>query len=483
MPATPPPTLLVFSRDLRLEDHPALLAALARGAPVIPVFLFDPDEGGPWAMGAASRWWLHGSLAALAARLAGAGSDLVLRRGPAEESLDELVAQTGAAAVAWTRRVEPWAQAASDARCARLARQGIDALPLAPDTLAEPGSMRTQKGDPFRVFTPFWNALRERAPFPAPLPSPERVPAPAAWPASDRLEDWNLRPAKPDWAGGLRAAWTPGEAAARQKLDGFPGQPARDYAKRRDFPGVEGTSRLSAHLHFGEIGPRQVWHALSRRGRGAGASDGVATFLSQIAWREFSVHLLNAFPALPDRPLRAEFEAFSWESDEPALRAWQQGRTGYPIVDAGMRELWATGWMHNRVRMVVASFLVKDLLLDWRHGERWFWDTLVDADLANNAANWQWVAGCGADAAPFFRIFNPVLQGEKFDPDGGYVRRWVPELARLPDELLHAPWQAGPIELAAAGIELGRDYPRPIVEHGFARHRALRALQEIKGGG
>jgi len=364
-----------------------------------------------------------------------------------------------------------------------LKSRGVEARSYNASLLAEPWEILTQKDEPYRVFTPFWNALRARE-VGATTAAPDVIPGPENPPESETLADWRLRPTAPDWAKGLRAAWTPGEDAARERMAEF-SSAVFDYRERRDFPAIEGTSRLSAHLHFGEIGPRQAWRAAVEGAlalRGSAGHPGLEAFLREIAWREFSRHLLFHFPDLPARPLRPEFEAFPWLEDAPALEAWRRGRTGYPIVDAGMRELWATGWMHNRVRMIVASFLVKDLLIDWRVGAAWFWDTLVDADLANNSASWQWVAGCGADAAPYFRIFNPALQGAKFDPEGRYVRRWVPEIAELPDRLLHAPGNAKPEELAAANLRLGRDYPAPIVDHAGARRRALAAFQRLKEG-
>ena len=475
-------TLLWFSRDLRLADNPALAAALARG-PVLPFFLLDDAEAGAWAPGGASRWWLHGALQALDQALRARGSRLILRRGAARPAFAELLAQTGADAVYWNRRYEPWARARSAALKLELRAQGVDVRSFNASLLHEPGQLNTQQGDPYRVFTPFWKALRSQLRVERPGAAPARLAGPAQWPASDALDDWALRPPRPDWAAGLRAAWTPGEAGALERLRDFAGAAALAYAEQRNLPGQAGTSRLSPHLHFGEIGPRQVWHALARRHRATDEGrppPGVETFLSEIAWREFSYHLLHHFPQLPQEPLRGAFAHFPWEDDPAGLRAWQQGRTGYPIVDAGLRELWHPGWMHNRVRMIVASFLVKDLLLPWQAGATWFWDTLVDADLASNSASWQWVAGCGADAAPYFRVFNPSLQGAKFDPQGRYVRRWLPELARLPDARLHAPWEASAAELEAAGVQLGRHYPAPIVEHGAARSRALRALQQAQ---
>ncbi len=478
-------TLLWFSRDLRLADNPALAAAIVRGRPILPVFILDDEEAGERAPGGASRWWLHGSLEALRADLKARGSNLILRRGSAQAVLAELIAETGADAVYWNRRYEPWAIARTEPLKAALTARGIEARSFNAALLREPWTIKTQTGGPYRVFTPFWRALRAIGAEAPGLHAPERIIAPEAWPQSDRLEDWALQPSSPDWASGFREQWTPGEAGAQARLAAFAAEQVFDYTGKRNLPGIDGTSRLSPHLHFGEIGPRQVWAAVTAEAMvqtGDPSPEGVDVFLSEIAWREFSYHLLFHNPTLPSQALHPEFEAMPWSHGRKALRAWQQGRTGYPIVDAGMRELWTTGWMHNRVRMITASFLIKHLMIDWRVGEAWFWDTLVDADLASNSASWQWVAGCGADAAPYFRIFNPVLQGEKFDSDGAYVRRWVPEIAGLPNKLLHAPWTAKPHELRAAGVELGRTYPRPMVDHAAARQRALAAYDEIKKG-
>ena len=478
-------TLLWFRRDLRLADNPALDAAVAIGLPVIPVYICDDADAGEWSPGGASRWWLHGSLSALSSEIEARGNKLILKTGPAEAVINELISETGATSVYWNRRYEPWAIRRDEKVKTALKGKGIEARSFNAGLLREPWAITTQKGEPYKVFTPFWKALRASGEPDQLKPAPQRIPAPNDFVKSDDLNSWGLLPTKPDWASGLRDAWTPGEDAAQSRLHDFTDAAVFDYQDKRNLPGVSGTSRLSPHLHFGEIGPRQIWHtviASALAQTGSPMPRGAETYLSEIAWREFSYHLLFHFPELPLKPLRTEFCNFPWTNDPDALSAWQRGATGYPIVDAGMRELRTTGWMHNRVRMIVASFLIKDLLIDWQSGEHWFWDTLVDADLASNAASWQWVTGCGADAAPYFRVFNPTIQGTKFDPDGSYVRRWVPEISRLPDRLIHTPWMAKPIELEDAGIELGRNYPEPIVDHAMARNRALEKYKLLRAG-
>jgi deoxyribodipyrimidine photo-lyase len=437
-------TLIWFRADLRLADNPALREALAAGRPVVPVYVWSPEEEGEAAPGAASRWWLHQSLAALDRSLRDRGSRLILRRGPAAQALQALAEETGARAVHWNRRYEP-AVIARD----RQVKEGLRAAGLEAESwnaalLFEPWEIATGVGKPFQVFTPFWRACLAARPPQSTHPAPRELPAPGRWPASLALASLELEP-KIDWAAGLAATWTPGEAGAQERLRRIVDEVAAHYPERRDRPDEPGTSRLSPHLHHGEIGPRQIWHA-------AQPSPSVDAYRRELGWREFAHHLLYHFPRTARESLHLSYDRMPWLEDAGALRAWQRGRTGYPLVDAGMRELWATGWMHNRVRMVAGSFLVKDLFIHWRQGAAWFWDTLVDADLASNTLGWQWVAGSGADAAPFFRIFNPTTQAEKFDPDGHYVRRWVPEVGTS-------------------------SYPAPMIDHALARSRALAALK------
>jgi deoxyribodipyrimidine photo-lyase len=458
-------------QDLRVADNPALRAARDHGA-VVPVYIWSPHEEGAWAPGGASRWWLHRSLRALHEDLASRGSRLILRRGDALSALRALIAETGATAVFWNRRYEPAIVARDRAVKAALRADGVAAESFNASLLFEPWAIATKTGGPFQVFTPFWNACRAAPPPPPPLPAPKAIAAPPSWPAGEALGDLALEP-EIDWAGGLRDAWEVGAAAAERRLARFVQRGLASYAARRDEIDEDATSRLSPHVHFGEIGPRQIWSKVADADR----SDRFAT---EIGWREFAHHLLFHFPQTAERPLRAAFDRFPWRRAPAALRAWQRGRTGYPIVDAAMRCLWTTGWMPNRARMIVASFLTKHLLLPWQEGAAWFWDTLVDADLASNTLGWQWAAGCGADAAPYFRIFNPTLQGEKFDAEGAFVRRWVPELAGLPAKWIHRPSSAPASVLAAAGVSPGREYPRPIVDHAESRERALAAFASIR---
>ena len=469
-----------FRDDLRLSDHSALSAAAKTGAPVIGLFVLDETSRGVRPLGGAARWWLAQSLRRLQASLQAAGVNLVLRRGAAAKVIPEIARDAKAGRVLWNEIAQAPHLAIAKAVEAGLAEAGITSQSFPGDLLASPRDIRNKDGRGLRVFTPFWRRLLALGDPPTPLPAPKRLTT-IAGVASDHLESWELEPQRPDWAGGLRETWTPGEDAAQRRLKDFLDDGLRGYAGGRDRPDRDGTSSLSPHLRFGEISPRQIWHAA----RFAAAERPVLSadaekFLSELGWREFCRHLLHDHPDLAAANLQPAFDAFPWKHDAKSLAAWRRGRTGYPIVDAGMRQLWHTGVMHNRVRMVVASFLVKHLLLDWRQGEQWFWDTLVDADAGSNPANWQWVAGCGADAAPYFRVFNPVLQGEKFDPDGAYVRRWLPELSQLPAKLVHQPWRATPLELKSADIELGRTYPEPIIDHAKGRERALAAYSKLR---
>ncbi len=470
------PVIYWFRQDLRLTDLPALADAAASGSPIIPCYVFDEEGAGHWPPGGASRWWLHHSLAALDGELRKLGSRLLLLRGRTAHELIQLALETGASAVYCSEASEPHARNLRRNACDSLWAADVTVHVHPGNLLFHPEAIRSGSGQPYRVFTPFWRACLQAPEPPLPLPAP---PAKAFAKYSLQglpLEELQLLPTAPNWADGWEELWQPGEAGAASALAGFIDSALENYTQGRDFPAEAATSRLSPHLHRGEISPRQVWHAL----RQCAAPDSEKSkFLAELGWREFSHQLLFHNPEMAEKPLKNNFAAMPWLADEQHYQAWQQGLTGYPIVDAGMRELWQTGFMHNRVRMIAASFLTKHLLLPWQWGARWFWDTLVDADLANNSCGWQWVAGCGADAAPYFRIFNPILQGKKFDPQGQYIRRWVPEIAELPTKYLFAPWEAPAAVLEAAGIALDTHYPLPIVDHQQARETALQAYAAI----
>ncbi|AXQ28017.1 deoxyribodipyrimidine photo-lyase [Solimonas sp. K1W22B-7] len=470
MTASAPSTaILWFRRDLRLADNPALQLALREAEEIVPVYIWAPDEEAPWAPGGASRWWLHHSLADLVGELEKRGSPLVIRSGDSLTELRRLAKETGAGAVYWNRLYEP-AAIARDSRIKEALREdGLEAESANAALLIEPWQIKTGGGAPYRVFTPYWKAAQALLPTGRLGPVPQKLAPPAKAPASLPLDSLELLPRLP-WAAGFSTHWQPGAAGARKRLERFADDVVLDYSAQRDQPAVDVTSGLSPHLHFGDIGPRQVLLRMQRAQSEEGGAGRIACtehFLREIGWREFAHHLLFHFPQTPLEPLVEKYRPFPWR--KPAeyaadLRAWQRGRTGIPIVDAGMRQLWATGIMHNRVRMIVASFLTKNLLIPWQEGARWFWDTLVDADLPNNTLGWQWTAGCGADAAPYFRVFNPVLQSQKFDPSGEYLRQWLPELAGLPAERLHVP---------------GAHWP-PIVDLAVSRQRALDAYTKIK---
>ncbi len=468
-----------FRNDLRLADHCGLAAALGASEHTALIFVLDEQPAGKWAMGGASRWWLHHALQSLGADIAKLGGKLLLRRGDAGKIIPELAAELKATEVHAGVAIEPWARRQDQEIETRLKSAGIDFHLHRTRLLFAPDAIKTKTGGAYGVYTPFSRACLAIGPPQDLIPAPSHLGG-IAQAHSEKLDDWKLLPTASDWAGGLRKAWVPGEAGAAERLQNFLQQSLSDYAKARNLPAQDGTSGLSPHLHFGEISPSRIWHAASSAEK---SGSGLETYLREILWREFNAQLLWHHPDMPDQPLRPEFAKFPWVEDKAGLTAWQRGQTGIPIVDAGMRQLWQTGWMHNRIRMVCASFLIKHQLIAWQDGEAWFWDTLVDADLGNNGNNWQWVAGCGADAAPYFRIFNPVLQGRKFDPEGAYVRLFVPELKALPDKFIHAPWEADEAILAAAKVTLGRDYPNPIVDLAQGRARALAAYDKISKDG
>ncbi len=469
-----PRTLVWFRRDLRVADHPALHEAVRKGGVIIPVYIHEDDPSSEWADGGATRWWLHHSLNRLDQTIRDLGGRLILRTGPPDEILPALVRETNANAVYWNRLYEPECVKRDTLIKRSLMERGLDVQSFNGNQLLEPWEIETNDGNPYKVFTPFYKTATAMGHPARPLPRPDALPSVSTHLPSDEIDSLGLLPTIP-WDGGLQQAWRPGEDEAYAMLDAFGEEGSGDYKDDRDYPGIRGTSRLSPYLHFGEITPRSIYHKLGRSSR-------TEPYIRQLYWREFAHHLLYHFPHTVTDPLRPEFERFPWNDDPERLKAWQKGRTGFPIVDAGMRELWTTGWMHNRVRMITASFLVKDLLIPWQEGARWFWDTLVDADLANNTLGWQWTAGCGADAAPYFRIFNPILQSKKFDPDGDYLRTWLPELAELDTSAIHEPAAASDQTLKDAGVELGSTYPKPIVDHSDARDRALEAYDRIKGG-
>lgn len=463
--------LILFRRDLRLADNPALSASCAAHSKVLPVYIHEPGEGGDWAAGSASRWWLHHSLAALDTRLRANHGGLYLRQGDTLEILRELVQHTGATTVYWNRRYEP-ASIKRDTIIKRTLReQGVEVRSLNATLWFEPWQIATLQNEPYKVFSPFWRKLRSQLQAIEPLSEPVL----SCWrqlPGGLSLSELGLLP-RIRWDGGLADSWRPGETGAKEILEIFLDDAVSHYAQTRDLPARHGTSRLSAHLHFGEISPRQIYFELVRRAQRVDATrrPDIEPYLRQLAWREFAYHALFHFPKTPTENFNPRFGNFQWgPHDRARLLRWQQGRTGIPLVDAGMRELWHTGWMHNRVRMIVASFLTKNLRQHWLDGARWFWETLVDADLANNTLGWQWVAGCGADAAPYFRVFNPVTQAKKFDPDGTYLRRWLPELVGAPLALLQEPWK-DPSLLSRSG------YPAPIVDLSTSRQEALGAFQ------
>lgn len=472
-----PPTIVWFRKDLRLADNSALKAAIEFGGPVIPVFIWAPEEAGNWAPGVASQWFLHQALKSLDSSLQAKGGRLILRQGDSLGELRDVIEKTGAKRVLWNRRYESPLRELDVSIKKALREGGTEVESYNSALLNEPHTVSTGGGKPYKVYTPYWRNVKDRS-LPAVVePHLAALSFPQRYPQSVALEALELLPEQ-EWYRTFCPHWDVSEAAAQKRLDTFLNDALGDYATARDLPSVAGTSALSPYLHWGLIGPRQIMHTLL--GKHDLRAEGPQVYAKEVYWREFAYNVLYHFPHTPDAPLQEKYADFPWEPDDAALSRWQRGQTGYPIIDAGMRELYATGWMHNRVRMVVSSFLVKHLLQDWRSGARWFWDTLVDADLASNTLGWQWSGGCGADAAPYFRVFNPMTQGHKFDADGEYVRKWVPELAKLPNKYIHEPWEAPDGILQYAGVTLGDSYPEPIIDHKKGRERALAALSSLK---
>lgn len=468
-------SLVWLRQDLRLSDNPALFEAAQRGK-IAVVYILDDESPGLWKMGGASRWWLHHSLVALQADLKSHGISLILRKGKALSVLEKLVHELKVTSLYWNRCYEPYAIQRDQEIKSFFKEKGLEVRSFNGFLLVEPFEIQTKTGGFYKVYTPFWREILRRGMSQKPLPKPIMMTPVSESARSDTLDDLNLLPKKPNWAAGFSGLWRCGERAAHEKCLQFLNEQLDHYARGRDFPSQVVTSLLSPHLHFGEISPLQIWYiceTFCELHEKSMSEENMARFLSELGWREFAYHLLYHDPKLPERPMKEAFEKFQWDENEVFLKAWQRGKTGFPIVDAGMRELWQTGYMHNRVRMIVASFLTKDLFIPWQEGARWFWDTLVDADLASNSVSWQWVAGSGADAAPYFRIFNPHLQSQKFDPSGDYIRKWVPELKEMPDQYIHAPSAAPSLILQGAGVRLGVTYPLSIVNHDVQRQKAL----------
>ncbi len=474
-----------FREDLRLDDNPALFTACQQAQHVIPIYIFDVKNTGNWPLGAASRWWLERSLVSLQNELRTQRSDLLVFKGESGEVLNQVIKVSKACAVYWNRCYAP-AQTERDKKIKmKLKNSGVEAISLMGNLLIEPWKLFNKSNQPYKVFTPYWKRVKEEliSQPPAAYDFATTIPSlPKQLPESLPIEALNLYASKIDWAQDFSDYWQPGVKGVEKAKSAFMDQDIFKYSDQRDIPDIDGTSRLSPHLHFGELSVNQLWLEIyqSMQTQSCQNKEQSWSYLRQLAWRDFSQYLLFHFTHIDQQPFRPEFDAFPWQQDQALLEKWQQGQTGYPLIDAGMRQLWQTGWMHNRVRMVCASFLTKHLLIHWHQGAKWFWDTLVDADLANNSCGWQWVAGSGADAAPYFRIFNPMMQSKKFDPQGHYIRRWVTELSKLDTKFIHEPWLADKTVLKAAGVELGQNYPHIIIEHAFARQRALGAYAQIR---
>jgi deoxyribodipyrimidine photo-lyase len=471
------PVVVWFRFDLRIDDHWALIHASKKDRPIIPIFIWDEEAEESWPLGGASKWWLHQALLGLESELLERGLQLIFKKGRAEKILSDVCKKTLASEVFFNRRYEAHAIRQEQRVREALKKNSIRSESFNGNLLVEPQELQTKQGRPYQVYTPYWRSFLEKGDPAKPLSAPKDFQAFRSKIDSDSIKSWQLTP-KISWDQQIAEYWKPQVSGARELFKMLLDDKLSEYQDRRDFPAMDGTSRLSPYLRFGQLSPRRLWHGLADRK--VKKPVGKTTYLKEIVWREFAYHLIFHFPHTDHEPLRSDFKKFPWDKNKKNLSAWKKGRTGYPIVDAGMRQLWAHGWMHNRVRMIVASFLVKHLLLPWNEGAKWFWDTLVDADLASNTMGWQWAGGCGADAAPYFRIFNPITQSEKFDAAGEYIRRWVPELKNLPEAWIHHPWEAPPLLLKSSGIELGKTYPFPIVDHKQARARALSAFSELK---
>lgn len=470
------PAIVWFRQDLRLSDNPALSYAVENHASIIPIYIYDETKPTSLQMGGAQKWWLHHSLESLNTQLKEKyQSKLFLFKGNPLEILKKLVKETKATGLFWNRCYDPHA-IDRDKKIKSFFKESLSVESFNGSLLFEPWDVSTKSKKPYQVFTPFYRFCHDNIMPRATMGKPKKIKATVSSLKSDTLESWKLLPTKPNWAKGFEPVWTPGEKGAQKRLKNFLTQGIHSYAEFRDFPQKEAVSRLSPHLHFGEISPHQAWYAAQESDASA---KNKKKFQSELGWREFSYYILFHFPHIVRKNFNKKFDNFPWENNKSHLTAWQKGLTGYPLVDAGMRQLWQTGWMHNRIRMVVASFLTKHLLIHWHKGADWFWDTLVDADAANNNASWQWVAGSGADAAPYFRIFNPILQSKKFDATGAYIRTWVPELKNLSDKDIHAPWELPAETLEKLGITLGKTYPHPLVKHEEARAKALHAYKDL----
>ncbi len=475
------PIVVWIRDDLRLDDHPALAQAAETDRPVVPLYVLDEESEGIRPLGGAHKWWLHHSIQSFARTLNSKGSELTLRRGRGKKEVLDVIDAVGATALYFNRRYDR-AGRAVDKSIVEALGNSVDVKGFTGNILHQPEQVETTTGGYYKVYTPFWKKLSNEEPR-DPIDAPNGFKQPDAFPKSDELNDWDLLPTKPDWSGGFTEFWNVGEKAAHERFEMFCDELLGNYQNGRERPYADETSRMSPHLRWGEISPYRLWHtatAYANR-RKTIPANAIRTFRQELYWRDFNAHLLYHFGDLANDNFNDRFDKFPWRSSKTDLNAWQKGLTGYPIVDAGMRQLWQTGWMHNRVRMIVGSFLTKDLLIDWREGERWFWDTLVDGDIASNTAQWQWIGGTGADAQPYFRVFNPITQAERFDKDGDYIRRFVPELKNLPAKALHAPWQIDEATLEKAGVILGETYPKPLVDHKKGRERALAAYDEVKG--